>query len=131
MNRDSYFYCRRCNENMKGCREYYSHLKSMHNIKPNINNVKHLDLQPDVDDPNFYCRSCERSHPDRNLYNTHLRRVHHMLLKPLGTPKKKDILPNPKDPNNYCTVCKKAYSKSSFKRHLFLAHKIDIKFSGN
>ncbi|KAL9557399.1 hypothetical protein PS6_001829 [Mucor atramentarius] len=125
MNKDNYFYCRRCNINIKGCKEYYDHLRSEHHIKPNISRVRHVDIQPDIDDPNFYCRSCEKSHPDKPIYYTHLRRIHHMLLQPFK-PKKSKALPDPYNPNFYCTVCKKEFVKSTFKRHLFLTHKMNL-----
>ncbi|KAK4517680.1 Protein ssh4 [Mucor velutinosus] len=127
MNKDNHFYCRRCNINIKGCREYYGHLRSEHNIKPNINRVRHVDLQPDIDDPNFYCRSCERPHAGRHQYTTHLKRVHHMLLQPFKKPKDKGVQPDPFSPNHYCTVCKKEFSKTGFKRHLLLVHKVNLK----
>ncbi|KAI8642829.1 hypothetical protein BD408DRAFT_482528 [Parasitella parasitica] len=118
MNRDSWFYCRRCNENIKGCREYYSHIKSAHNITPKIKGIKYLDVQPDVDDPNFYCRSCEKPHTNKNFYNIHLRRIHHMLLPPLIKPKKSA----PSKSYYYCEICEIRIRKTSFKRHMLSLH---------
>lgn len=126
MNKDNYFYCRRCIINIKGCKEYYDHLRTEHNIKPNISRVRHVDLQPDIDDANFFCRSCERPHVDRHLYYTHLKRVHHMLLQPFKKPIDPSVQPDIFNANHHCTVCKKEFvNKTGFKRHLILVHKID------
>lgn len=128
MNRNNYFYCRRCIINIKGCREYYDHLRTQHNIKPNISRVRHVDLQPDIDDANFFCRACEKPLVDSPSYLAHLKRIHHMLLQPFKKPKDKGVKPDIFNPNNHCNVCKKGFNnKTGFKRHLFLVHKIDRK----
>ncbi|KAL0141289.1 C2H2-type zinc finger transcription factor [Mucor lusitanicus] len=42
------------------------------------NSIKHLTLNPVLNDPNHYCRACERRFFTANIYTNHLQLVHHI-----------------------------------------------------
>ncbi|KAL0141245.1 C2H2-type zinc finger transcription factor [Mucor lusitanicus] len=105
------------------------HRKSNHiNRYCKSTQVKNLDKEPDVHNPDFYCSSCEKGYINKYAYRIHLRKVHYMVLKRLHnriTPKI-DITPDPNDPNLHCRVCDFTYkNKYYYKEHCRYTHALN------
>ncbi|KAL9558329.1 hypothetical protein MBANPS3_000952 [Mucor bainieri] len=95
--------------------------------------IKHIDMEPDIHDPNLYCKSCEKGFRYANAYRIHLRHTHFMALKPIPRWKapRKDIAPNPDITILYCRGCERIYSrKDAYRKHCRNVHGMkSVKFA--
>ncbi|KAL9557104.1 hypothetical protein MBANPS3_001561 [Mucor bainieri] len=71
------YLCKRCDITFNSLKTVLNHRQSVHNKHSKI---KHINVEPDINDPNDYCKSCESSYPKKHLYRIHLRETHHMIL---------------------------------------------------
>ncbi|KAL9558338.1 hypothetical protein MBANPS3_000961 [Mucor bainieri] len=133
--RDHYYQCDVCKMKMTDIKSVLEHRHSIHNIADRSGNrsIKHIDMEPDIHDPNLYCKSCEKGFRNANVYRIHLRHTHFMALKPMPRWKapRKDIAPNPDDPNLYCRACERIYSKKhAYRKHCRNVHVMkSVKFA--
>ncbi|KAL7313120.1 hypothetical protein PS15m_006904 [Mucor circinelloides] len=78
-NQDNIYKCRKCHYRAADFMSLINHRQSAHNGKKyQGSSIKHLHLNPIIDDPQQYCRSCERKFATRHRYRNHLRIVHHI-----------------------------------------------------
>lgn len=104
------------------------HRKSVHNIQyfNAKTRFKHIDLEPDVYDPNCYCQTCDTKYTTKIRYRIHLRVVHHMVLTPLKSDSKNDSAVQKE--TLYCNPCKRQFDgRSYYRQHLKRVHKIELK----
>ncbi|KAL9540755.1 hypothetical protein MBANPS3_009501 [Mucor bainieri] len=120
------YYCRKCDIAFKSLKEVLDHRKATHNTRST--KIKHINIEPDVNDPNNYCKSCESYYSSRYLYRGHLRATHHMVLgTEVWTKPRADVHPDPQDPNAYCRSCQRFYSNQGvYREHLKTVHKADL-----
>ncbi|KAL9536749.1 hypothetical protein MBANPS3_012396, partial [Mucor bainieri] len=60
------YHCRICKKTFDNLQLVIDHRKSAHNIKSNGTSIiKHMDLEPDINDPNYFCQSCEITYSSR------------------------------------------------------------------
>lgn len=116
------------------------HRKQVHNISRRKNcPIKHITLEPDVDDANHYCLVCEKHFNTRALYQRHLIGTHHMVIVKSNKqrfPQHNDVVLTDAEPskgshaqsiinkfNHYCKPCQRFYcSQTSYEAHVFAKH---------
>ncbi|KAL9544005.1 hypothetical protein MBANPS3_007844 [Mucor bainieri] len=117
------YLCKSCDITFKNFKMVLNHQQSVHN-KPS--KIKHINVEPDINDPSHYCKSCESFYPTKGQYRQHLRKTHYMIF---GTEFRirSRIAPDPEDPNHYCCSCQRFYpSKGVYRRHLRAVHKMHL-----
>ncbi|KAL9558009.1 hypothetical protein MBANPS3_001109 [Mucor bainieri] len=121
------YHCRICKKTFGNHQSVMSHRESVHNIKSNRPSIiKHMDLEPDINDPNYFCQGCEITYSSRETYRKHFAQTHHMLLKKKREPFN-DVIPDPHDPNFYCKICDITHkNKQSYRSHCYKIHKMRI-----
>ncbi|KAL9548343.1 hypothetical protein MBANPS3_005720 [Mucor bainieri] len=147
---ESEHYCCGCNQYMSDEKTLTKHIEKAHRRTK----IKHLNLKPDVQDPNFYCKACERGYTKQSSFRLHLRQLHKMsdtpseyycsacnaTIKehsaysihitrshPNHKIKRIHVRPDINDPNYYCKSCEKPYfKKMKYRHHLQVVHKIFI-----
>lgn len=123
----NYYSCRICKERKPDFISLLNHRRSVHNINIIYKTIKHVNLEPDVYDPNRYCRACEKTFGLRKNYLQHLRGIHDMVLPLLKGRPKASIIPDPYDVSHNCCSCNKAYgSQQNYRRHLKSVHKMTL-----
>ncbi|KAL0141260.1 C2H2-type zinc finger transcription factor [Mucor lusitanicus] len=132
---DAYYYsCRSCNQtrsNLKSLLEHRQqvHMKSQRKDCP----IKHVSLEPDIDDANYYCRTCEKRFLTRRHYKQHLNLTHHMVIIKSSSRQQshhhqqhvrlKDAQQSINKFSHYCRPCQVFYcSQSSYDAHVLVAH---------
>ncbi|KAL9545297.1 hypothetical protein MBANPS3_007215 [Mucor bainieri] len=120
------YYCRICKAVFANIQSAIDHRRSFHNLYPRkASMIKHMDLEPDIDDPNNFCQSCEITYSKRKLYRHHLTYAHHMLLQTKRVGPLNNLIPDPYDPNFHCCSCETTYPhKYSYRHHLKHIHSI-------
>ncbi|KAL9545556.1 hypothetical protein MBANPS3_007091 [Mucor bainieri] len=130
-----YYSCRSCNQTRATLRSLLDHRKEAHSINIRKNcPIKHLTLEPDIDDVNHYCRTCEKHFSARQYYKQHLTSTHHMIITPsskqpeqMHARQQDDKLINALSSiskfNHYCKPCQRFYCfQSSYDMHVLVAH---------
>lgn len=102
---------------MMTLKSFLEHLEMLHDIKHRSIVIKHIDLEPDLHDPNYYCRACEYSYSNLSGYRSHLKTTHYMILKPLPNLNRR---PKPNNPNFHCRSCDTVFSDKIKHRQHFL-----------
>ncbi|KAF1804798.1 hypothetical protein FB192DRAFT_1339484 [Mucor lusitanicus] len=127
-NKDFYYRCSLCKQMQKSLQAVWEHRESVHLIKKVRNrSIKHLDLEPDVHDPNYYCQTCEKTSTSKANFRLHLRDVHQICLKPLPPAPDTNVEPDPKDVNGYCSACNHTYaSRKHYRIHLKAFHRMKL-----
>ncbi|KAL9543847.1 hypothetical protein MBANPS3_007923 [Mucor bainieri] len=125
--KDYYYCCKTCNKKMANLTSVLEHRDSLHldSRLVKIRMIKHMDMEPDIHDPNFYCKPCECRYKNLHAYRYHLKDVHYMVLKrrPNWKTPHNNTVPDPNDPNLYCRACDHTYaSKSGYKDHCRYVH---------
>lgn len=126
------YHCSICNISMVNLKAVLDHRKLVHNSTKS--KVKHLDLEPNIDNPNHYCKACEFVCKSKNTYRGHLQKVHHMILTALKRRRpskgrlRNNIMPDPEDPKCYCLSCQRTYpNRSLYRVHLRKFHGLRLK----
>lgn len=149
--KDYHYCCPICHETSVDLKSVFEHRRLVHRISRKVA-IKHLELEPDIHDPNNYCRCCERGFESLEKYRSHLKLVHFMRLKPLRIAQRHDsaskssdsemyrnsskkfynlqnyYLQKPDSSKIHCRACDKSLpSEISFQHHLLSVHSIDQK----
>jgi hypothetical protein len=70
--------------NIEWKRNFYSHLRIVHNMEPalerNTTLIRNIKLDPN--DPDLYCRACEKKYRNKRNFVHHLRALHKILVLP-------------------------------------------------
>ncbi|OAD05303.1 C2H2-type zinc finger transcription factor [Mucor lusitanicus CBS 277.49] len=127
--KDYYYFCRLCKKKMPNLKVLLDHRRLHHRIngtsKPRI---KHVELEPDIYDPNYYCNGCEKTLNSKVEYRTHLKTAHHMVLTPLPRESRRQRDSNRPDYNSggfYCSLCSCPFqTQESFTYHCQHHHNI-------
>ncbi|KAG2195552.1 hypothetical protein INT46_005812 [Mucor plumbeus] len=115
-------------EQLKNFKGVVRHLLKKHDITHHNKFIKHIELEPDVDDPNNYCRTCEKKHSTLAKYKFHLKQIHRIHIRTTINPRNKDIMPDADNPDFYCDSCeKKYYSEDRYRIHLRGYHSMKLK----
>ncbi|KAL9537041.1 hypothetical protein MBANPS3_012136 [Mucor bainieri] len=125
-NRDIFKYCcNLCGEETLDLRSTLLHKQEVHNVTHRTR-FKHMDLEPDVDDPNNYCATCEKSFSTKDSYDYHLKSLHFIV-------RVRDVLePDVNDPNFYCQSCDFTYMDQKFYfKHLKSYHGMKVRSSSS
>lgn len=134
LNGREYFYkCRLCTELRTTLKSILDHQKTVHHYTYISRTYKHIELEPDIRDPNLYCRVCETKYPTYALFQKHLKTIHliidesNRLWKNLTVNRmkmKKNSL-DIDDSNYFCSLCKKSYdTRKRYVQHLANYHKM-------
>ncbi|KAK4518425.1 Eukaryotic translation initiation factor eIF-1 [Mucor velutinosus] len=122
LNQDVYRYCcNMCDEKMLDLRTTIVHMLEVHNIQ-HRSRYKHMDLEPDVDDPNNFCATCEKSFSTKDSFEYHLKTLHFIVRV------RQVLEPEVDDPNFYCRQCDFTYMDQKFYfKHLKSYHGIKVR----
>ncbi|KAK4514307.1 uncharacterized protein ATC70_001899 [Mucor velutinosus] len=132
--RDYFYQCHLCTELKTTLLDLLDHHSKIHRFTYRSRTYKHLELEPNPQDPNFYCRVCETTYPSINMFKKHFRLVHYMITKTTRSPptitplqaikiEKEIVVPDRDDPSNYCRACKKFYvNQHRYRSHLAKFH---------
>lgn len=120
-----YYCCRVCDLKTTDHITYFDHLDLVHKLTYKSKQIKHLKLEPILDDPNNFCQSCEKTYSSQSNYQLHLQYVHHMIFNPI-----KILVDSPLSPGDVrsvfqCDVCNLGYeTKAAYCKHLNSKHQI-------
>ncbi|CAO3617052.1 unnamed protein product [Mucor fragilis] len=123
-----YHYCNLCNTKMPDLTSVLDHFQAVHGIGHfrSSGSFKHMELEPDVHDPNHYCKTCEKTFVSHPKYRQHLIFTHHLRFKPLLV---QQTPPNiiEIDPLFCCPLCKTPHpSKDAYDQHLTQHHNVNL-----
>jgi hypothetical protein len=96
------------------------HFKSIHNFIHVGRSIKHVELEPDIHDPNFFCQVCQIKFKFSGVYMIHLERIHFIHTNSSGLcPKEKLGAPYLNKFNLFLCACKAEYgTRSEYDNHL-------------
>ncbi|KAL9538828.1 hypothetical protein PS6_011439 [Mucor atramentarius] len=125
-NTKDYFYqCHLCKEVKDNLQSVLDHRKTVHGLKSF--SFKHIDVEPNIYDPNNFCQTCERAYSDRRRYRTHLRQTHYIFSVPLRDRLNSDPIPDPEKTGFYCRSCCCTYNDLClYRSHLKSYHNIRL-----
>ncbi|GAN06803.1 hypothetical protein MAM1_0136c06293 [Mucor ambiguus] len=108
---DSSYHCASCNFTCSSRKSYNQHCRSAHKMKPReepAGTTAHSRL---------YCEACRREFKTTETLKRHNKYIHRHASP--------EAVPDVMDLNNYCNKCEQSYlDKSSYQRHLVIAHQI-------
>ncbi|KAL9536637.1 hypothetical protein MBANPS3_012494 [Mucor bainieri] len=123
----SYYHCPFCEIKFADFRSVVNHRRAVHNLSGYSRTIKHMNLEPDVDNPNNTCQSCEKTYCSKKSYRDHLVKVHYVAFERKRVGPVNNMTPDPHDPNFYCCSCNYTYtSLPGFKAHLLRMHNIRV-----
>ncbi|KAK4518721.1 ethionine resistance protein [Mucor velutinosus] len=123
---DPNFHCKSCEADYGGEKPYRQHLRNVHHMVLKSKFARcapQNGIVPDPDDPNLYCRACDYTYKQKYGYKAHCRYAHGVKPVELATQKSTSS-----SMDTYCQTCdKRLATMGSYRKHIFVTHKMDSK----
>ncbi|KAL0135510.1 C2H2-type zinc finger transcription factor [Mucor lusitanicus] len=123
------FYCKSCEKGYSDRHTYRNHLRAVHFMvlkRLQIRMTQKINVTPDPNDPNLHCKACNFTYKCKSYYMKHCRYTHG--LNPPEFANQTSSSSSSSLTDSYCQTCDKRLSSiQSYRRHLFLVHKVNIR----
>ncbi|GAN01961.1 hypothetical protein MAM1_0014c01398 [Mucor ambiguus] len=129
INEEHYHYCNLCNSKMPNLKSVLDHFEVAHNMDQfRCSSFKHVEMEPDVHDPNHYCKTCEKTFSSYPKYRQHLIFTHHIVFKPMQqAPHSSNVIDISTDQLLRCPLCKVSHqNKRAYDQHLTQYHNVNL-----
>ncbi|OAD06796.1 C2H2-type zinc finger transcription factor [Mucor lusitanicus CBS 277.49] len=123
------FYCKSCEKGYSDRHTYRNHLRVVHFMvlkRFQIRMTQKINVTPDPNDPNLHCKACNFTYKCKSYYMKHCRYTHG--LNPPKFTNQTSSSSSSSLTDSYCQTCDKRLSNiRSYRHHLFVIHKVDIR----
>ncbi|KAK4513266.1 uncharacterized protein ATC70_011834 [Mucor velutinosus] len=129
INEEYHHYCNLCNSKMPDLKSVLDHFEATHHMDQFRRSAfKHVELEPNVHDPNHYCQTCEKTFSSHLKYRQHLIFAHHIMFKPKQQALRSDnVIDISNDQLLRCPLCKTScQSKHVYDQHLTQDHNVSL-----
>lgn len=94
------YHCKLCDTSLTDLKAVFEHQKLACSVRTKI---IHVELEPDIDDPNYYCQAYEVTVKEKAYYRNQLQEAHRMILKRLHPARSRyAIVPDSNNPTLLC-----------------------------